>query len=46
MLEATLVTALVARKLSFTLPAGYRPRPEAMMSLRVRGGLRMNVQRV
>ncbi len=46
MLEATLVTAIVARKLSFALPGGYHPRPEAMMSLRVRGGLRMNVQRV
>ena len=45
MLEATLVTAIVARQLSFSLPSGYRPVPEAMMSLRVRDGLRMNVHK-
>lgn len=45
MLEATLVTAIVAQRLSFSLPSGYRPVPEAMMSLRVRHGLRMNVHK-
>lgn len=45
MLEATLVAATVARKLRLTLVPGRAVQPEAMLSLRVRGGLPMLVQR-
>ncbi|WP_028647175.1 cytochrome P450 [Nocardiopsis sp. CNT312] len=44
MLEAVFVLALIARDLRLTLPPGHRVVPEAMLSLRVRGGLPMNVQ--
>jgi enediyne biosynthesis protein E7 len=45
MLEATLVAAMVARRFRFALPGGVDPVPEAMLSLRVRGGLPMQVVR-
>ncbi|MCY9782670.1 cytochrome P450 [Nocardiopsis sp. EMB25] len=43
MLEAVFVLAVIARDLRLTLPRGRRVVPEAMLSLRVRGGLPMNV---
>jgi cytochrome P450 len=43
MMEATFVTAMVARDLSLELVPGYRAEPEPMLSLRVRGGLPMTV---
>src|SRR6266571_2337148 len=39
MLEATLVAAMVARRFRFELAGAADPEPEAMLSLRVRGGL-------
>jgi enediyne biosynthesis protein E7 len=45
MLEATLVTAMVARRFRLELSGGGDPEPEAMLSLRVRGGLPMKVLR-
>jgi len=45
MMEATLIAAMVAREFRFELPAGARPKPEAMLSLRVRGGLPVKVCR-
>jgi enediyne biosynthesis protein E7 len=44
MLEATLVAAMVARRFRLELLPGRDVRPEAMLSLRVRGGLQMLVQ--
>lgn len=44
MLEATLVAAMVARRFRLELPPGQEGRPEAMLSLRVRGGLKMLVR--
>jgi cytochrome P450 len=44
MMEATFVLALAARDVRLSLPAGYTARPEAMLSLRVRGGLPMTVR--
>jgi cytochrome P450 len=45
MMEATLIAAMVARDFRFELPAGVRAVPEAMLSLRVRGGLPVRVCR-
>jgi enediyne biosynthesis protein E7 len=45
MLEATLIAAMVARDFRFELAPGARAVPEAMLSLRVRGGLPMTVRR-
>jgi cytochrome P450 len=45
MMEATLIAAMVARDFRFELPAGVRAVPEAMLSLRVRGGLPVRVRR-
>jgi cytochrome P450 len=45
MMEATLIAAMVAREFRFELAAGARPVPEAMLSLRVRGGLPVKVCR-
>ncbi len=45
MMEATLIAAMVARDFRFELAAGARPEPEAMLSLRVRGGLPVRVCR-
>jgi cytochrome P450 len=44
MLEATLVAATVARRFRFELADGADPRPEAMLSLRLRGGLPVKVR--
>jgi enediyne biosynthesis protein E7 len=44
MLEATLVLAMVARKLRLTAAPGHRAVPEPMLSLRIKGGLPMTVQ--
>jgi cytochrome P450 len=44
MMEATFVLALAARDVRLSLPAGYTATPEAMLSLRVRGGLPMTVR--
>lgn len=43
MMEATFVTAMVARHLRLTKVPGYEVVPEPMLSLRVRGGLPMVV---
>jgi cytochrome P450 len=43
LMEATLVTAMIARELRLTTVPGYRAIPEPMLSLRVRGGLPMTV---
>jgi enediyne biosynthesis protein E7 len=45
MMEATLIAAMVARHFRFELPPGVRAVPEAMLSLRVRGGLPVRVRR-
>ena len=45
MMEATLIAAMVARDFRFEIPANVRPEPEAMLSLRVRGGLPVRVLR-
>jgi cytochrome P450 len=45
MMEATLVAAMVARRFRFELAPGADPFPEAMLSLRVRGGLPVLVRR-
>ncbi len=45
MLEATMVTAMVARRFRLELAGGIGPEPEAMLSLRVRGGLPVRVLR-
>ncbi|MDQ2811050.1 MAG: cytochrome P450 [Actinomycetota bacterium] len=45
MMEATLIAAMVARDFRFELAAGARPQPEAMLALRVRGGLPVRVCR-
>lgn len=45
MLEATLVAAMVARRVRLTLMPGRAVKAEAMLSLRVRGGLPMLVHR-
>jgi cytochrome P450 len=45
MLEATLIAAMVARDFRFELIPGTRAVPEAMLSLRVRGGLPVKVCR-
>jgi len=45
MMEATLIAAMVARDFRFELAADARPEPEAMLSLRVRGGLPLRVCR-
>jgi len=45
MMEATLIAAMVAREFRFELAPGVRPVPEAMLSLRVRGGLPVKVCR-
>ncbi|WP_216216971.1 cytochrome P450 [Amycolatopsis aidingensis] len=44
LLEATIVTAYVARELRLATAPGYQVRPEPMLTLRVRGGLPMTVQ--
>jgi cytochrome P450 len=46
MMEATFVAAMVARKFRLRLRPGYLVRPEAMLSLRVHGGLPMLVDQV
>ena len=43
MMEAVLVTAMIARELRLSGAPGRAVRPEPMLSLRVRGGLRMTV---
>ena len=45
MMEATLVAAMVARDFRFEIAADLHPEPEAMLSLRVRGGLPVRVWR-
>ncbi|THA34038.1 cytochrome P450 [Streptomyces sp. A1277] len=45
MMEAVFVVAMVMRELRLVLPKGVPVVPEPMLSLRVRGGLRMSVQR-
>jgi cytochrome P450 len=45
MMEATLIAAMVAREFRFELGADTRAVPEAMLSLRVRGGLPVRVCR-
>lgn len=45
MAEAVLVTALISRDLELHAVPGRPPVPEPMLSLRVRGGLRMTVQK-
>ncbi len=44
MMEATFVLALAARDVKLSLRPGYEAVPEAMLSLRVRGGLPMTVR--
>jgi enediyne biosynthesis protein E7 len=44
-MEAVLVTAMVARRFRFELADGVEPFPEAMLSLRPRGGLPVTVRR-
>src|SRR6185312_9721819 len=44
MMEAVFVIAMVMRELRLVLPHGASVVPEPMLSLRVRGGLRMSVQ--
>ncbi|WP_434099573.1 cytochrome P450 [Streptomyces sviceus] len=46
MMEATVVLATVARELRLTKVAGYKVASEAMLTLRIRGGLPMRVRRV
>ncbi|TDD83511.1 cytochrome P450 [Actinomadura darangshiensis] len=46
MLEATFVLALIARELRLSVPPGHRVVPEPMLSLRMRGGLPMNIRLV
>jgi cytochrome P450 len=46
MLEATLITAMVARHFRFELAGPADPVPEALLSLRIRGGLRVRVRRL
>jgi cytochrome P450 len=46
MMEAVLVTAMIARRFAFELDEGVEPFGEAMLSLRLRGGLPMTVRRV
>ncbi|MEU6039502.1 cytochrome P450 [Actinomadura sp. NPDC047616] len=43
MMEATFVLAMVVRELRLTHAPGHRVVPEPMLSLRIRGGLKMNV---
>lgn len=43
LLEATLVTAMIARRFRFEPGSPAKPVPEAMLSLRVRGGLPVRV---
>jgi len=43
LMEATFVLAMVMRELRLSLPPGATAVPEPMLSLRVRGGLRMTV---
>jgi cytochrome P450 len=45
MMEATLIAAMVAREFRFELAGERDPRPEAMLSLRVRDGLLVKVHR-
>lgn len=45
MMEAVLVAAMVARRFSLGLAPGYEVIPDPMLSLRVRGGLPMTVER-
>jgi cytochrome P450 len=45
MLEAVLVTAMVARRFRFEFAGGAEPFPEAMLSLRPRGGLPVMMRR-
>jgi enediyne biosynthesis protein E7 len=45
MMEATLIAAMVARDFRFELAENADPRPEAMLSLRVRDGLLVRVHR-
>ena len=46
MMEAAFVLAMVARDLRLTKVPGHRVVPEPMLSLRMRGGLPMTVQRL
>jgi cytochrome P450 len=46
MMEATFVATMVARRFQLALQPGYRVRGEAMLSLRVQGGLPMLVKPV
>jgi enediyne biosynthesis protein E7 len=43
MMEAVMVTALLTRDLTLRTAPGHRARPEAMLSLRIAGGLPMTV---
>ncbi|MFC0007313.1 cytochrome P450 [Micromonospora siamensis] len=43
LLEATLITAMVARRFRFEYAGSADPVPEAMLSLRIRGGLPLRV---
>ena len=45
MMEAVFVIAMVMREMRLSLPRGSSVVPEPMLSLRVRGGLRMSVHR-
>ncbi|WP_344344701.1 cytochrome P450 [Kitasatospora putterlickiae] len=44
MLEATVVLAVLLRRLRLSVPAGHRVRAEPMLTLRVKGGLPMTVE--
>jgi cytochrome P450 len=44
MLEATLIAAMVARRFRFEFAGPADPVPEAMLSLRIRGGLPVRVR--
>lgn len=45
MLEATVVLAVLLRRLRLSVPTGHRVRAEPMLTLRVKGGLPMTVER-
>ncbi|AXE24093.1 cytochrome P450 [Streptomyces globosus] len=44
LMEAVFVTAMVTRELTLSTPPGHRVVPEAMLSLRVKGGLPVRVR--
>jgi enediyne biosynthesis protein E7 len=46
MMEATFVTAIIVREMRLRAAPGFRPKPEPMLTLRLRDGLPMTVQPV